>query len=159
MLGNTNLFVYICLRNDSYTGSKTVYMENNKLPQPTESELEILQTLWQHGPCTVRFVNEELNKQREIGYTTTLKLMQIMLEKGLVSRNTESRTHIYQAVVSESHTQKQLLTKFMDKAFRGSAASLVMQALGNHKASKRELEEIKALIEQIESGQSGSKEK
>jgi predicted transcriptional regulator len=134
-------------------------MENNKLPQPTESELEILQTLWQHGPCTVRFVNEELNKQREIGYTTTLKLMQIMLEKGLVSRNTESRTHIYQAVVSESHTQKQLLTKFMDKAFRGSAASLVMQALGNHKASKRELEEIKALIEQIESGQSGSKEK
>lgn len=128
-------------------------MEKNQPIQPTESELEILQILWQKGPSSVRFVNEELNKKREVGYTTTLKLMQIMVEKGLAARNTESRTHIYEAAVSEAGTQKQLLSRFMDKAFRGSAASLVMQALGNHKASPRELEEIRALIDQIESEQ------
>ena len=127
-------------------------MSNKKIPQPTESELEILQILWQKGPSSVRTVNEELNKSREVGYTTTLKLMQIMLEKGLAGRNTDARTHIYHAIATEEGTQKQLLSQFMDKAFRGSAANLVMQALGNHHASPSELEEIKRLIKQIESG-------
>ena len=123
---------------------------NKKLPKPTESELAILQILWQAGPSSVRFVNEQLNKQREVGYTTTLKLMQIMLDKGLVARDAQSRTHIYTAAVSEANMQKQLLQKFVDTTFRGSAIKMVMQALGNHKTSSEELEEIKALIKKIE---------
>lgn len=121
-----------------------------KFPKPTESELEILQVLWEHGPSSVRFVNDELNKQREVGYTTTLKLMQIMVDKHLAIRNTDSRTHIYEANVTESNTQKQLLQKFVNSTFRGSAMKLVMQALGNHNSSKEELDEIKALIQKIE---------
>ncbi|MCO6487535.1 MAG: BlaI/MecI/CopY family transcriptional regulator [Phaeodactylibacter sp.] len=127
-------------------------MDQRLIPKPTESELEILQVLWQHGPSPVRFVNDKLNEEREVGYTTTLKLMQIMAEKGLVWRNTDSRTHIYQAAVSEADTQKRLLQKFVDTTFRGSAMKLVMQALGNHQASPEELDEIKALIEKMESG-------
>ena len=123
------------------------------LPKPTESELEILQILWQSGPSAVRFVNNSLNKKREVGYTTTLKLMQIMLEKGLVERNAENRSHIYKAVVSEADVQRQLLKKFVDTTFRGSAMKLVMQALGNHNTSAEELEEIKALIQKIEKKQ------
>ena len=122
-----------------------------KLPKPTESELEILQVLWQEGPSSVRFVNDRLNQRREIGYTTTLKLMQIMYqEKGLLDRNAESRSHIYSAAVSEADIQQQLLKKFVDTTFRGSAMNLVLQALGNHKTSSEELEEIKALIKKIE---------
>lgn len=117
------------------------------LPRPTDSELAILQVLWEQGPCTVRQVNEVLNQEREVGYTTTLKLMQIMAEKGLVSRNTDRRTHIYAAALSEREAQRNLLDKFVDTAFRGSAVKLVMQALGNHKTSKEELDAIKALIE------------
>ena len=118
--------------------------------KPTESELEILQLLWEHGPVSVRFVHEILEQQKEVGYTTTLKLMQIMAEKGLVTRDTSNRTHIYQAAVSEEGTQKNLLEKFVDSTFRGSAMKLVMQALGNNKASKEELEQIKDLIQKIE---------
>lgn len=125
-------------------------MSKKNIPKPTESELEILQILWQSGPCSVRFVNGELNKKREVGYTTTLKLMQIMAEKNIVTRNTESRTHIYAANITESDTQKQLLKKFVDATFRGSAMNLVLQALGNHDTSSEELEEIKALIDKIE---------
>jgi len=117
------------------------------LPRPTDSELAILQVLWENGPSTVRLVNEKLNLVRDVGYTTTLKLMQIMAEKGLVSRNTDSRTHIYAAALSEREAQRNLLDKFVDTAFRGSAVKLVMQALGNHQTSKEELEAIKALIE------------
>ena len=126
-------------------------MSYTNIPKPTESELEILHVLWEHGPSSVRFVNDKLNEEREIGYTTTLKLMQIMADKGLAVRNTESRTHIYKAAVSEADTQKRLLQKFVDTAFRGSAVKLVMQALGNHQASPKELDEIKALIEKMES--------
>ena len=123
--------------------------------KPTEAELEILQVLWQHGESTVRNVNQLLNKNRnadlkEIGYTTTLKLMQLMHEKGLANRNEESRTHIYSAKVKEGEMQKVLLEKFVDKTFRGSAMKMVMQALGNHKTSKDELDKIKALISKIE---------
>ena len=127
-------------------------MSNKPIPKPTDGELEILQILWEHGPVPVRFVNELLNEKhtKEIGYTTTLKLMQIMLDKGLVKRNTDSRTHIYSAAIDESLTQKRLLDQFVDSTFRGSAMKLVMQALGNHEASKEELDEIKSLIEKIE---------
>ncbi|MCO6475444.1 MAG: BlaI/MecI/CopY family transcriptional regulator [Phaeodactylibacter sp.] len=124
---------------------------NYNIPKPTESELEILQVLWEYGPSSVRFVNDKLNEEREVGYTTTLKLMQIMAEKGLALRDTQSRTHIYQAAVSEADTQKRLLQKFVDTTFRGSAMKLVMQALGAHQASPEELDEIKALIEKMES--------
>ncbi len=126
-------------------------MSKKKTSKPTDAELEILQVLWENGPSTVRFVNEKLNEKREVGYTTTLKLMQIMADKkGLATRNTESRTHIYEAAVSEADAQKQLLKKFVDSTFRGSAMKLVMQALGNHNASAKELEEIKALIQKME---------
>ncbi len=125
-------------------------MSNKPIPKPTESELEILQVLWENGPSTVRFVNDKLNAEREVGYTTTLKLMQIMADKGLVVRNTDQRTHIYEANVGESDTQRRLLKKFVDTTFRGSAMKLVMQALGNHRASSDELDEIKAMIERME---------
>ncbi len=125
-------------------------MSQKQFPKPTESELEILQVLWQNGPSSVRFVNDKLNEIREVGYTTTLKLMQIMVDKNLAIRNTDSRTHIYSANVNESDTQKHLLKKFVDKTFRGSAIKLVVQALGNHDASQEELDEIKALIRKIE---------
>ncbi len=128
------------------------------IAKPTDSELEILHFLWEQGPSTVRTVNDRLNEQRRnsqsaresAGYTTTLKLMQIMFEKGLVSRVEEGRTHAYTAVVRESDTQGLLLQQFVDSAFRGSTARLVMQALGNHEASAEELDEIKALIAKIE---------
>ena len=126
-------------------------MNNNQNPKPTEAELKILQILWQHGPSSVRFVNDKLNEEKEVGYTTTLKIMQIMADKELVKRNTESRTHIYESLIEEDATQKQLLKKFVDATFRGSAMKLVMQALGNHEASEDELKKIKALIKKIES--------
>ena len=118
--------------------------------KPTESELEILQVLWALGQATVRQVNDELNKKREIGYTTTLKLMQIMFEKKLVTRTDEGRYHLYQSAVSEDETQQQLIDIFVDTAFKGSAMKLVMQALGNHQTSAEELDEIKKLIAQLE---------
>ncbi|PLK42630.1 MULTISPECIES: BlaI/MecI/CopY family transcriptional regulator [Emticicia] len=118
--------------------------------KPTESELEILQILWALGKATVRQVNDELSKTREVGYTTTLKLMQIMFEKQLVSRTDEGRYHVYEAAVGEESTQGMLLDKFIDTAFRGSATRMVMQALGNQQVSKAELDEIKKLIDSIE---------
>ena len=128
-------------------------MNQKSIPKPTDSELEILQILWQYGPSSVRFVNDKLNEKREVEYTTTLKLMQIMAEKNIAVRNTESRTHIYDANISETDTQKALLKKFVDATFRGSAMSLVLQALGNHDASKEELDSIKALIKKMEEEQ------
>lgn len=125
-------------------------MSTQKYQKPTDAELEILQILWANGPSSVRFVNDLLNEKREVGYTTTLKLMQIMATKELVTRNTDARTHIYAANVSEADTQGKLLEKFLDTAFRGSATQLVLQALGNHQASPKELAAIKALIEKME---------
>ena len=121
-----------------------------KAIRPTDSELEILQILWYAGSATVRFVNEELNKKREVGYTTTLKLMQIMAEKGLVTRNTNQRTHIYVANVGEDEVRDGLIKKVIHTAFHGSAMKMIMQALGNQPTSKEELAEIKALIEKME---------
>ncbi len=118
--------------------------------KPTESELEILQILWQKEEATVREINDQLNDQREVGYTTTLKMMQIMLEKGLVAREEINRSHTYKAAVSEEATKQVLLNKFVASTFRGSAMKLVMQALGNHEASKEELDDLKKLIKNIE---------
>jgi predicted transcriptional regulator len=122
----------------------------------TDAELEILQVLWQNGPSTVRFVNDTLNEQRDeaqqIGYTTTLKMMQLMNEKNFLSRDVSQRTHIYQSLLSEEATQKNLIDRLLDTAFGGSAKKLVMQALGQSKASKSELEEIKKLIQDMEKG-------
>jgi predicted transcriptional regulator len=120
--------------------------------QPTQGELEILQILWKKGPSTVREVNELLNADQEksIGYTTTLKIMQIMFEKNLLSRNDSQRTHVYTAEVREGHIQSALLDRFLDAAYRGSASKLALHLLGNHKTTPDELAEIKALIDQLE---------
>ncbi|AZI23810.1 BlaI/MecI/CopY family transcriptional regulator [Pedobacter sp. G11] len=116
--------------------------------KPTEGEMEILQVLWQKGLATVREVHEALNK-KDSGYTTTLKLMQIMHEKGMVERDTNQKTHIYKAIVNRDKTEKQLVTKMIDNVFNGSAARLVMQALGNHSASADELDEIKKYLDSL----------
>ena len=117
-----------------------------KTLKPTDSELEILQILWNRGNATVREVHEDLAAVKDCGYTTTLKLMQIMFEKKLVLRNDSSRTHIYKPNVSRDTTQKQLLNKMVDALFSGSHSQLVMQALGSHTPSKQELEEIQQLL-------------
>src|SRR4029078_11994758 len=118
-----------------------------KVLKPTDSELEILQVLWQKGDATVREVHEQLAEKKDCGYTTTLKLMQIMFEKGLVLRDDSNRTHIYQANVSRETTQKQLQDKMVDSVFSGSHSQLVMQALGAHTPSRKELEEIQQLLD------------
>lgn len=124
-------------------------MAANISPKPTESEFEILQILWDKGNCTVREVHEVLEKNKESGYTTTLKLMQIMHEKGLVARDTSSKTHIYRSMVSQQKTQQQLVNKMIDHVFNGSAARLVMQALGNHTASEDEINSIKKYLDEL----------
>lgn len=118
------------------------------LPRPTDGELAILRVLWSLGPCTVRQAHEVLNRDRETGYTTVLKMLQIMTEKGLVTREEEGRGHIYQAKLGESQTQKHLVTDLLDKAFQGSALKLVMSALQSKKASKAELEAIRKLLDE-----------
>jgi len=127
-------------------------MKMSKKFKPTESELEILSILWKNGPSTVRMVNEEMNRIKSVGYTTTLKLMQIMNEKGMVGRDTEGRTHTYFAISRQEDAQKSMLDRLLETAFGGSASKLVLQALGNHKTSEEELNEIKALIERLEGG-------
>jgi BlaI family penicillinase repressor len=124
-------------------------MAITKYIKPTESELEILQVLWSKETASVRDVHEELAKQKDVGYTTTLKLMQIMHEKGLVKRDDTFKTHIYQPAVSREKTQKHLLNKMIDNLFGGSSTQLVIQALGNHKASTLELEEIQQLLNDL----------
>jgi BlaI family transcriptional regulator, penicillinase repressor len=118
--------------------------------RPTDAELEVLHVLWTNGPSTVRQVNDELNKQREVGYTTTLKIMQIMQEKGLLTRTEEAKSHVYTAAVSEQEAQQTLVDRFLETTFRGSASALVMQVLGRHKASADELDEIKKLLDNLD---------
>ena len=122
-----------------------------KLIKPTESELEILQILWEKGLATVREVHEELAQTKDVGYTTTLKLMQIMHEKGIVKRDDSMRTHVYQAAVNKERTQRHLLGKMIDNLFGGSPTQLVIQALGddNHKATPEELEKIQAMLNDL----------
>lgn len=124
-------------------------MKNTKVLKPTESELEILAVLWSQGEATVRTVHEELTKTKEAGYTTTLKLMQIMHEKGLVTRNTESKTHIYQPAIDKQKTQLQIVNKMISSLFAGSSTDMVMQALGGNKTTTAELKKIEELIKTL----------
>lgn len=118
--------------------------------KPTQSELRILQILWDQGPSSVRSVHETISENKDAGYTTTLKLMQIMAEKGHANRDTSSRTHIYSAAIPENEAKKNLLSSFISTTFKGSATSLVLQALGNNETSQEDLDEIKKLISSIE---------
>ncbi len=125
-------------------------MPNKSKLKPTDAELKILQILWKHGPSTVKFVNDILNEEKEVGYTTTLKLMQIMNEKGMVEREKLGRSHIYKSLLKESETQKMMIDKILTTAFGGSAGKLVMQALGSSKTSKEDINEIRKLLDEIE---------
>lgn len=120
--------------------------------KPTESELEILQVIWKKGQCTVRDVHEELAKNKDAGYTTTLKLMQIMHDKGLVERDTTAKTHLYKAVITREQAQQTALDKIISTVFKGSTADLVIQALGHHRASKDEIDAIKSYLREFGSG-------
>ena len=123
----------------------------NKLNKPTDSELEILQVLWEKKSASVREVHETmLRNNKETGYTTTLKLMQIMFEKGIVARDSSRKVHLYQPLVSKENTQDFFVKRMIDGLFSGSSAQLVMQALGNNKASKNEIDEIKRFLETID---------
>lgn len=117
------------------------------LPRPTDAELSILRVLWERGPSTVRQVHDVLSRERPTAYTTALKLLQIMTEKGLVRRDETDRTHIYHARLSEAQTQRQLVRDLLDRAFGGSSSKLVMQALAARRATPEELGEIRKLIE------------
>lgn len=120
-----------------------------KTNKPTESELEILSVLWDRKNASVRTVHEELSKTKDAGYTTTLKLMQIMFEKGLVTRDDSSKTHIYAPAVTREKTQKQFLGRMIDGLFAGSSAELVMQALGHANATEAELDKISQMIDEL----------
>jgi BlaI family penicillinase repressor len=124
---------------------------SHKPAEPTRAELEILQVLWQNGPSTVRFVNDLLNEQkRAVQYTSTLKQMQIMLEKGMLKRDERSMKHVYSPVEEEQKTKSYLLDRFVDAMYNGSASNLMIQLLGNKKASKKELQAIKDLIGKLD---------
>jgi BlaI family penicillinase repressor len=126
-------------------------MKEKKNIEPTKSELEILQVLWQHGPSTVRFVNDTLNEQgREINYTTTLKLMQIMVEKEILTRDETNMKHVYSPLQEEQKTKGYLLNRFVDSMYNGSASQLMMQLLGNKKPSKKELQEMRKLLDNLD---------
>ncbi len=124
-------------------------MARNKAAGPTDKELDILSILWNKGPSTVRQVNEEMNKEQKTGYTTTLKLMQIMTEKGLVVRDDSKFQHIYRPAVSEEKTQKQVVGNLLEKVFSGSAEKLVMRALSAKKVSAKELAKIRKMLDEI----------
>ena len=117
------------------------------LPRPTDAELAILRVLWTRGPSTVRQVHEALTRDRPAAYTTSLKLMQIMTDKGLLGRDESDRTHVYHPKLSEAQTQRQLIRDLLDRAFGGSSSKLVMQALATRRASARELSEIRQLLD------------
>jgi BlaI family transcriptional regulator, penicillinase repressor len=124
-------------------------MAQPQLPKPTEAELEILRVLWANGPSTVRVVYDaQVANNKDVVYTTTLKIMQNMLEKGLVRREEAGRGHVYEAVATEESVQKKLIDRLLDTAFGGSAMKLVMQVLGNHQASEEELQQIRKLLDQ-----------
>ena len=122
-------------------------MPRSTAPKPTDAELAILRILWQRGPSTVRQVHEILGRDRQAAYTTALKMLQIMTEKGLVERDERDRTHIYRARLSEEQTQRQLLRDLLDRAFGGSSSQLVMQALATRRASQDELRDIRKAID------------
>lgn len=122
------------------------------LPRPTDAELSILRVLWDRGPSTVRQVHEVLSAGKDLGYTTALKTLQVMTDKGLVLRDDSERSHVYRAARPEDETQRGLLGDLMERAFAGSASKLVMQALQTRPASKAELEAIRRLLDRVEGG-------
>lgn len=125
-------------------------MGDKPTPRPTDAELAILSVLWERGPSTVREVHDALSATHDSGYTTVLKLMQIMTDKGLVTRDESQRAHVYSAREGEQKTQRQLLGDLIDRAFGGSPAKLVMQALSASRASTEELHAIRQLLDQME---------
>ena len=127
-------------------------MAKEKVTRPTEAELAILRVLWTRGASTVREVQDEIEPRRGTGYTTTLKLMQIMLEKGLVRRNATQRTHVYEAAVSRVKTQRQLIGQLLNQVFEGSSQQLVLQALATKKSTPAELAEIRQLLDELDGG-------
>ncbi|MES2276430.1 MAG: BlaI/MecI/CopY family transcriptional regulator [Bacteroidota bacterium] len=128
--------------------------DQNKRAEPTKSELEILQVLWDKGPSTVRAINDELLKVKDVNYTTTLKLMQIMADKGILKRDESQMKHIYHVAEAEEKTKDHLLEKFIDSVYQGSAGKLVMQLLGNKKASKEDLASIREMLDKLDKKQS-----
>jgi len=127
-------------------------MAKQNTPRPTDAELAILRVLWRRGESTVRQVHEELNRTRPTVYTTVLKLMQIMNDKGLVRRDESQRAHIYQPVFAEEETQQWLVGDLIERAFGGSTMNLVMQALSAKKASPEEMAQIRRLLDEFEGG-------
>jgi predicted transcriptional regulator len=125
-------------------------MSKSRLPKPTDAELKILRVLWQRGPSTVREVWELLSPKQQRGYTTVLKIMQIMFEKGLLARDESARSHMYQAARSQEQTQRQVVGHLLERLFSGSASKLVMQALATKKATPAELAEIRKLLDDME---------
>jgi predicted transcriptional regulator len=125
-------------------------MTKRRAPQPTAAELEILRVLWRHGPATVRDVQDRLPRGDQLAYTTVLKLLQIMSEKGLVARDESARTHVYRAAVPEARVKRRLVTDLLDRAFDGSAMNLVMQALSAKPATPDELRQLRALLDEME---------
>ncbi len=123
---------------------------SNEVMKPTAAELEILQILWKYKSATVKFVHEKINRSKNVGYTTTLKIMQNLASKNMVGRKQEGRSHVYIPLLKKEKTQELLLDKFLNTAFSGSASSLVMQVLGNHQTSSEELKKIKELIQKLE---------
>ncbi|HEX8499803.1 MAG TPA: BlaI/MecI/CopY family transcriptional regulator [Pyrinomonadaceae bacterium] len=128
-------------------------MPEAELPRPTDAELEILKVLWRRGPSTVREVFETLGENKTTGYTTVLKFMQIMAEKGLVVRDESERAHRYEAAAREDETQRRLVGDLLRKAFDGSAKKLVLQALSTERATSDELDEIRHLLDELERGE------
>ena len=129
-------------------------MTEEKIAQPTDAELEILSVLWERGPSTVREVHGVISRSKPAGYTTVLKLLQIMTEKGLVRRNEEQRAHVYEPRMAKEQTQRQLLGDLLERAFGGSATELVMQALSTKKASPDELAGIREILDKLEDDKS-----
>jgi BlaI family transcriptional regulator, penicillinase repressor len=121
-------------------------------PRPTDAELAILRVLWDRGPSTVRQVHDALAATQKTGYTTVLKMLQIMIDKGLVVRDETERAHVYGPRLTEQRTQRQLLGDLVDRAFGGSSAKLVLQALSGRRASSKELKDIRALLDELEEG-------
>ncbi|GAA3917092.1 BlaI/MecI/CopY family transcriptional regulator [Chitinophaga oryziterrae] len=126
--------------------------QENEINEPTKSELEILQVLWEHGPSTVRYVNDILNNEKKVAvqYTSTLKLMQVMLKKNILKRDESSMQHTYMPAEEEQKTKTVLLDRFVNSMYKGSASKLMMQLLGNKKTSKAELDEIKKLLKDLD---------
>ena len=138
---------YVCERND--VDAKIDHIMTDR--KPTDAELEVLRILWEHGPSSVRFVNEALSKNREVVYTTTLKMMQVMTEKkGFLKRDTSDRTHLYEALLTQEQVQQNMFDRMLDSVFQGSPLKLVVQALGHENTSLEDLEAIKEIISQLE---------